>query len=109
MGLQAAAALPAVGGVRQQMGLTVVCKMSSELNIAGLDIPGLEKEINRIEAEEAVCQAGLAGLLKREDPRRGIFFAQEIHAMKQEKLRLHVEKEFCRKRIARLKFEQADF
>ena len=80
--------------------------MDNNLQIAELDVPDLEREIERIEAEETACQAELADLLAREDASLGLFFAQEIHALKQDKLRLHVEKEFCRKRIARLRFEE---
>lgn len=73
--------------------------------IAEMGVPELESEIARIEEEERDCLDRLNQTLAKEDPAAGIFFAQEIHAMKQDKLRLHVEKEFCRKRICRLKFE----
>ncbi|MBQ4133330.1 MAG: hypothetical protein IJD04_06320 [Desulfovibrionaceae bacterium] len=84
--------------------------MSDNLQIGSMDISALEQEIARIEQEEKNCLAELNELLVRENAAQGIFFAQEIHALKQDKLRLNVEKEFCRKRIARLRFEaEADY
>lgn len=79
--------------------------LADNLAIAEMDIPALEAEIARIESEETECLNKLNSTLASENPAAGIFFAQEIHALKQDKLRLNVEKEFCRKRIARLQFE----
>ena len=79
--------------------------MMDNLQISDMGIADLELEIGLIEQEEKACQAELADLLAREDAAAGQFFAQEIHSLKQDRLRLNVEKEFCRKRIARLRFE----
>jgi len=81
-------------------------RLHDNLAIAGMDIPELEAEIFRIEGEEDICLNNLNHTLASEDPVAGKFFAAEIHKLKQDKLRLHVEKEFCRKRIARLQFER---
>ncbi len=85
-----------------------ITKLNDNLQIADMDIPDLEKEIRLIEQEERACLSELSSFLARENPAEGIFFAGEIHTLKQNKLRLNVEKEFCRKRIARLKFEAED-
>ena len=79
--------------------------LQHNVKIAEMGIAELESEIARIAEEERNCLDRLSETLAKEDPAAGIFFAQESHAMKQYKLRLHVEKEFCRKRICRLKFE----
>ena len=65
-------------------------------------IPELEAEIVRIEKEEEECKHNLARYLELEDPVSKTFYPQEIHQLRQNKLRLHVEKEFCRKKINRI-------
>ena len=85
-----------------------ITKLNDNLQIAHMGISDLEKEIGRIEDEEQACLMELRSLLARENPSEGIFFAKEIHTLKQDRLRLNVEKEFCRKRIARLRFEAED-
>ena len=42
-------------------------------------------------------------LMAEEDPAKGVFHAQEIHKLQQDKLRLDVEIEFKRKRINRIR------
>lgn len=67
------------------------------------NIPELEAEIVRIEAEEELCRKNLARYLELENYASKVFYPQEIHQLRQDKLRLHVEKEFCRKKINRIK------
>lgn len=78
-------------------------KVEQEEKLLPDTIPELEIEIIRIEAEESLCAEELAKFLAAEDPAGGVFFAQEIHNLRHDKLRLHVEKEFCRKKIARIR------
>ena len=72
------------------------------------NIPDLEAEIVRIEAEEAVCRQELTRYSNLENPLTKTFYPQEIHQLRQDKLRLHVEKEFCQKKINRIKLFGAD-
>ncbi len=67
------------------------------------NIPELEAEIVRIERVEALCRQELTRYLGSENPQSKTFYPQEIHQLRQDKLRLHVEKEFCRKKINRIK------
>ena len=71
-------------------------------------IPELEAEIARIEAEEELCSKNLTHYLELENYDSKVFYPQEIHQLRQDKLRLHVEKEFCRKKINRIKLFGSD-
>ena len=53
--------------------------------------------------EKEDCEKAIRFLRQEEKPAEGIYFAQEIYAKQQDKLRLDVEAEFCRKRINRLR------
>ena len=46
--------------------------------------------------------------MARENPRAGVSFAGEIFAAQQDKLRLEVEMELCRKKINRLRLGYAE-
>lgn len=66
-------------------------------------IADLEKEIETLTLEKQEAEAKVKELREAEDPVRGIWFAQEIFAFQQEKLRLEVELELRRKKINRLR------
>ena len=72
------------------------------------NIPELEAEIVRIEAEEELCKQNLARYIELENSDSKVFYPQEIHQLRQDKLRLHVEKEFCRKKINRIRLFGSD-
>ncbi|QJT09189.1 hypothetical protein [Oceanidesulfovibrio marinus] len=66
-------------------------------------IADLEKEIETLTLEKQNAEAKVKELREAEDPARSIWFAQEIFAFQQEKLRLEVEVELRRKKINRLR------
>ncbi len=69
------------------------------------DIPALEAEMDRLGDELAATEQRILYFMAAEDPCAGIYYPREIHELKQSKLRLQTEKEFCRKKIARLKLD----
>lgn len=62
----------------------------------------LEAEIALIEGMIKDTEATTRALMAREDPARGRFFAQEIHAMQQQKLVLQTRAELRRVRVRRI-------
>jgi hypothetical protein len=69
----------------------------------------IEDEVARLDAERAAFEtrrAEVAAEVRRlrdaEDPASGVYYAQEIFQLSQEKLRLDTEIEFRRRRAARL-------
>ncbi|GFK94125.1 hypothetical protein NNJEOMEG_01964 [Fundidesulfovibrio magnetotacticus] len=68
------------------------------------DIAAIEQEIAQFEAERSGVLARIKALSAEEDPLAGVFRHEEIHAAKQEKLRLDFEIQYRRARINRLRF-----
>jgi hypothetical protein len=62
-----------------------------------------EAAIAEFTAQRDECLRRVRELMAQEDPANGIFHAQQIHALQQDKLRLDVEIEFKRKRINRIR------
>ncbi|WP_028586280.1 hypothetical protein [Desulfocurvus vexinensis] len=69
----------------------------------------IEEEVARLDAERAAFEAQrqqVAAEVRRlrdaENPATGVYHAQEIFRLSQEKLRLDTEIEVCRRRAARL-------
>ncbi|MFZ5425610.1 MAG: hypothetical protein ACOZEN_01440 [Thermodesulfobacteriota bacterium] len=68
------------------------------------EIESIEKEIADFEKEQASVVASIKSLQARENPMKGVFFAEEIHSAKQEKLRLDFEIQFRKNKINRIRF-----
>jgi len=68
------------------------------------EIAAIEREITTLTEEQSGIQERIRALQAEEDPARGIFRSGEIHAAKQEKLRLDFEIQFRRNKINRRKF-----
>ena len=62
------------------------------------DLARLEEEMARLEQEYTQCVQQIQSLRAQEDPEAGIFYAQDIFARQQEKLRLQVDLDLCRAR-----------
>ena len=62
-----------------------------------------EAEMAQFAAQRDERLAAIRELMAAEDPAKGIFHAQEIHRLQQDKLRLDVEMEFKRKRNNRIR------
>lgn len=62
-----------------------------------------EADIAEFTAQRDERLARIRELMAGEDPANGVFHAQEIHRLQQDKLRLDVEIEFKRKRINRIR------
>ncbi len=54
-------------------------------------------------AQRDECLRRVRELMAAEDPAKGVFHAEEIHKLQQDKLRLDVEIEFKRKKINRIR------
>lgn len=67
------------------------------------EIEDLTTEMEQLDRDRKECEAAIKSLFDQEDPAAGKVFAQEIFQRQRDKLRLQVEMEFRRKRIARLK------
>ncbi|WP_243440123.1 hypothetical protein [Fundidesulfovibrio soli] len=63
-----------------------------------------EREIASFQAEMEAVSAEIKRLMAAEDPSAGVSHAGEIHAARQEKLRLEFEIKFRKGRISRLRF-----
>ena len=70
------------------------------------DMPGLRAGILRLSEEQRRCAERLRALRDAENPAQGIFHASEIHELQQDKLRMEVELEFHRRKLARLEMEE---
>lgn len=66
--------------------------------------PELEAEIAIIDRELDETDAALRTLLAAEDPAAGIFYAQDIHNLRQKKLMLMTRRELRQVRIRRLQY-----
>jgi hypothetical protein len=69
------------------------------------EITAIEREISDFEGEQAACEARIRALQTEEDPANGVFRHEEIHAAKQDKLRLACEVQLRRVKINRLRLE----
>ena len=69
-------------------------------------ISDLEDQISRIEAVQKQCTDTIRELMNREDFTKGIFYAQEIHELHQQKNMLETHKQYRRVRINRLKLQR---
>lgn len=67
------------------------------------EIADLEEKQRVFLLEKQDSEKAIRFLRQEENPAEGVFYAQEIYAKQQDKLRLEVEAEFCRKRINRLR------
>ena len=68
------------------------------------EITALEQEIAALTRERSGVQARIRALQAEEDPAKGVFRSGEIHAAKQENLRLDFEILFRKNKINRLRF-----
>lgn len=68
----------------------------------------LDAEIEQFKKEKEECEKNLKDLMAKEDPQTGKTFASEIFKLQQEKLRLHFEIEFRRKKRNRVLWEKQD-
>jgi len=68
------------------------------------EIEAVEREIADYEKQQAAVLASIKELQAQEDPMKGVFFAEEIHAAKHEKLRLDFEIQYRRAKIKRIRF-----
>ena len=71
------------------------------------DAPGLKAGLARLGEEQRACLERLRTFLAAENPGQGVFYAAEIFTLQQEKLRLEVEMEFYRRKLARLEMEES--
>ena len=62
----------------------------------------LEAEIAILDTMLAETEATLRDLVARENPAKGVFFAQEIHTLRQQKLVLKTRQELRRTHIRRI-------
>ena len=69
--------------------------------------PALESEIATIDSLLLETEARLKECMMAENPAKGVFFAQEIHALQKEKLVLQTRRELRKTRIRRLLFAAA--
>lgn len=67
----------------------------------------LEAEISLIDGELDGIDAALRTLLAAEDPATGVFYAQDIHTLRQKKLILMTRRELRQTRIRRILAGQA--
>lgn len=76
----------------------------SQLNDASLpnSIEGFKQELEIIEAEQAAVVAELQKLMQAEDPSNGVYFAKEIHELRQTKVKLQFQHQLRVARINRM-------
>jgi hypothetical protein len=68
------------------------------------EITAAQAEIAEFEKERDACLAAIRSLQAEEDPAAGVFRNAEIHAAKQEKLRLDFEIQFRKNKINRIRY-----
>ena len=68
----------------------------------------LENEIATIDALLAATEAKIKAAMAEEDPARGIWRAQEIHQLQEDRLVLQTRRTLRQVRIRRLLLEEAD-
>lgn len=67
------------------------------------DLPGLTARLAELAEEGKALEARLRVLAAAERPEEGLYFARELHAMRQEKIMLCYKQECCRARLGRLR------
>ena len=72
------------------------------------DLAEIEARMQALDRKRQECEGKIQDLRRQEEPAQGIFFAQEIFAAQQEKLRLQVEIDFCRARKNRYLLAKAE-
>lgn len=70
--------------------------------------PELEAEIATIDRELEETDAALRTLLAAEDTTTGVFYAQDIHSLRQQKLMLMTRKDLRKVRIRRLQYTESE-
>lgn len=60
------------------------------------DLAELENKLEQLGREKSLCEQKIKELRHKEDPEQEVFFAQDIFARQQDKLRLQVEMDLCR-------------
>jgi len=60
------------------------------------ELAELDSQMEAIAQEKKQCEQGIHQSRLQDDPEPGVFFAQEIFANQQEKLRLQLEIDLCR-------------
>jgi hypothetical protein len=70
------------------------------------DIAMLEAEIADLERQKKSSEDLVQDLMAKEDPKAGVYFAQEIFQAGQDKLRLATEIEIRKKRINRIRLNE---
>ena len=78
-----------------------MAKNGDEELLTEKDLAELQAKKERLQTELAQCGQRIVDLRQQEDPAQGKAFAQEIFHAQQEKLRLQIEIEFCRRRVNR--------
>ncbi|UZP67230.1 hypothetical protein N1030_16795 [Desulfovibrio mangrovi] len=68
-------------------------------------IPALEELVASYQQQLKTLDEKQKRLFEAEDPKNGIFFANEIHANRQEKNQMQVQMQFAQVRLNRLKME----
>ncbi len=66
-------------------------------------ITALEAEVAEYERDMAACEQEIRRLMAAEDPAAGVYFAQELHAARHDKMRLVTEIQLRRVKINRLR------
>lgn len=69
--------------------------------------PALEAEIAIIDRELDETDAALRTLLTAEDPATGVYYAQDIHNLRQQKLVLMTRKQLRQVRIRRIHYNES--
>ncbi|NJB68819.1 erythromycin esterase-like protein [Desulfobaculum xiamenense] len=72
------------------------------------DIETLSREFEEFKLQKEAAEAQVKNLRNAEDPKNGVFYAQEIFHLQQDKLRLDTEMEIRRRRMNRLRMAEAD-
>jgi len=70
------------------------------------DIPGLEAEIADAEDRMEACRKKIKALMDAERPAEGLFFAEEIHELKQRQMMLRYQKDLRVARANRLRLKE---
>lgn len=78
--------------------------MQNEVVDLEQEFAAIEKEIADFEEQRAKCLEQLRSLAEQEDMANGVFRHEEIHAAKQEKLRLDFEIQFRKGRMSRMRY-----
>ncbi|MFP5221000.1 MAG: hypothetical protein ACLGSA_01785 [Acidobacteriota bacterium] len=81
--------------------------MQNEVVDMEQEFAAIEKEIADFEEQRARCLELLRSLAEQEDMAGGVFRHEEIHAAKQEKLRLDFEIQFRKGRMSRMRYASA--